>query len=206
MTSLETTFIDSSETQAGRQILETMSIAPPLALLPDPNDHEGWKTLIAHHEPKLKATISQFRFDDAEVEDVLQCTWIHLLERHQTIRKPEALAMWLRSVCRNECVNRTRHNGRHIQVDRQEVYEAQQEPTDLPEQITLTRLQRTALVRALQAIKPDRALVVVGSVVEKRSYKELARLLNVPTGSIGPCRIRGLSQLSKHSQLRNLVI
>ncbi len=183
-----------------------MSIAPDRITLPEGDNREAWKALVKKYEPSLLAVARQFPLDEAEVQDAVQCTWIRLLERHESIRNPKALAGWLRTICRNECLNRLRHGKRTMSTDPKDFIQLlPPQRQDLPDEITIQNFRRVTLHQALEELRPVVRSVVVGSVVEKRPYRELEHLLDVPSGSIGPTRMRALNKLRKSQQVQNLL-
>jgi len=184
-----------------------MSIAPPKVELPKENDREAWQELVDKYQPCLLALARQFPLDEAEVQDAVQHTWVRLLERHSSVKNPQALAGWLRAVCRNECLNRLRHGTRTMSTDPEDFVQlSPPQQQYCPDEIAVHNLQRSTLQEALKELRPTVRSVVVGSVVEKRPYKELQQMLNVPAGSIGPIRMRALNKLRKSQQITNLVM
>ncbi len=185
---------------------DTMSIAQNPVSLPEADDREAWNTLVKKYEPSLLALARQFPLNEVEVQDAIQCTWIRLLERHTTVRNPNALTGWLRTVCRNECLNRLRHSKRTRCADPGDFAKlVTPRPQDCPDEIAVQNCRRAALEQALQELRPVVRSVVVGSVVEKRPYRELETMLGVPGGSIGPTRMRALKRLRTSPQLKNLL-
>jgi RNA polymerase sigma factor (sigma-70 family) len=165
-------------------------------------DAEAWERLVTRFERLLWSVARGFHLSDAETEDVVQTTWLKLLENVDRIKDPERLGGWLATTTRNECLQRLRRARRESVVPEPESL------TDVPssnppvDHDLLLAERDAALWRALDSL-PDRCrhLLRVLSTSPELSYAEIAALLDIPIGSIGPRRGRCLAQL--HALVRD---
>src|SRR4051812_41216888 len=58
-------------------------------------DQFAWRRLIEKHERLIWSVAASFRLQRMDVQDVVQTTWLRLIQHGDTIRDPERLAGWL---------------------------------------------------------------------------------------------------------------
>ncbi|HWO59797.1 MAG TPA: sigma-70 family RNA polymerase sigma factor [Umezawaea sp.] len=165
-------------------------------------DAAAWERLVTHHERLLWSVARGFRLPDAETEDVVQTTWLKLLENVDRIKDPERLAGWLATTTRNECLQRLRR-ARRERVDLEPDSAADLPAADPAVDHGLLLAERdAALWRAVDRLPEQcRQLLRVLSTSPGLSYAEVATLLDIPIGSIGPRRGRCFAQL--HTLVRD---
>jgi RNA polymerase sigma factor (sigma-70 family) len=127
--------------------------------------------------------------------DVVQATWVALLEHMHTIRSPQALAAWLFTVARREAW-RVREAERHVELV---------EPgamTDLPpplsgfENDVVDRDQHRCLWKNLRKLRPlCQELLRILAFTGHTNYQAVVEVLDIPKGSIGPTRSRCMKRL-----------
>jgi RNA polymerase sigma factor (sigma-70 family) len=127
--------------------------------------------------------------------DVVQSTWVALLEHLNDIRTPEALTGWLITVARRDAV---RVRG---QLKRDELVEPDA-LTDLPDPGddlaigVVSREQYRCLWHNLRKLSPRcQELLRIVAFADRPDYQAIAQALNMPRGSIGPNRGRCLAKL-----------
>src|SRR2546423_3784018 len=75
-------------------------------------DQCAWEQLVRRFEPAVAAMVSSFRLQDADARDEAQRTWLQMIEYHGQVREPEALAGWLKTTARRECLRIVRDQRR----------------------------------------------------------------------------------------------
>ena len=160
-------------------------------------DEKAWEQLVERFTGLLWAVARAHRLPTSDAADVVQATWLRLLEHLDRIREPEHLGAWLATTARRECLRVLR--GRETPVATQEEVVAD-DGADSPERTTL-RHERDALVqRALTSVSPRCSqLLRVLMASPPPSYAEVSAALAMPVGSIGPTRARCLDCLRKAS-------
>lgn len=166
-------------------------------------DHSAWSSLVRRFDRTLRAIARSYRLAPADVDDVVQASWLNLLEGIDDVREPTAIAGWLATA--------TRRNAMRLRSSR-----TREEPTDDPllgdrvhvtgpELDVLAAERREVLTRAL-ALLPERhrRLMTVLLARSTLDYREIGELLSMPVGSIGPIRARSLVRLSRNAQVREL--
>jgi RNA polymerase sigma factor (sigma-70 family) len=162
-------------------------------------DKSAWNSITERFTPLVWSIARSCRLNDADAADVVQTTWLRLVEQLDRIREPERLAGWLSTTARNECINVIRRSGRElIAWTGDEGYDAADTklaPVDLA---LLEEERDVALWLAFEQL-PARcqALLRVLVASEPTAYAEIASSMGMPIGSIGPTRMRCLERLRR---------
>jgi len=165
-------------------------------------DKDAWEQLVARFGGLLWAIARSHRLSQADAADVVQSTWLKLLEHFDALRSPDAVGAWLATTARRECLAVLRSRDRERPSDLETDGEgAAQAPEDSPE-FSALRSERAALLRtSLDQVSPRcQRLLRVLSASPPPSYAEVATALSMPIGSIGPTRARCLDCLRRHSE------
>ena len=170
-----------------------MSLAE-LILAASRGDEPAWNTIVDRFQSLVWATARAHRLSPADAADVVQTTWLRLVEHLDRIRDPERLGAWLATTARNECLRHIRLHGRELLSDEADVFES---PTDdAPELALLTGERDSALWRAFGKIG-ERCQALLRLLVshDEPSYDAIGAALDMPVGAIGPTRMRCLEKL-----------
>ncbi len=156
----------------------------------------AWETLVDRYARLVWLVCRRFRLDDADAADVSQTVWLRLLEQLTRIREPEALVGWLTTTTRRECLRILRGAQRYHssgELDR----ELPEDPEYTDPERRVLDLERAQALREGLAGLPQhcRQLLTLLAADPTPSYGEISRLLDMPTGSIGPTRRRCLDKL-----------
>ena len=77
----------------------------------------AWTELVRRYRPVIQAAVVPFRLGDADTADVVQTTWLRLLEYGHSVRDPERLGGWLATTARRESLAVLRRRRGEILVD-----------------------------------------------------------------------------------------
>jgi RNA polymerase sigma factor (sigma-70 family) len=157
-------------------------------------DQRAWDDLVAEHSRLLWSVARSFRLDAADANDVVQTTWLRLLEHLDRIEDPTRLVGWLVTTARRESMRVLRRAGRERPVVEDTVLDR---PDDGPPVDTaLLRDERDrALWQAFARLNEKCRQLLRVAVTHPQSYDEISEALEMPVGSIGPTRRRCLTQL-----------
>ena len=165
------------------------------------NDAVAWSRLVKRFDRSLRAIGRSYGLSPFDAEDAVQTTWLRVWARLGSLRDPAAIAGWVTTTMRRECLRSLR---------------AQAPPTDdLPvedriehssaESAVLAAERRMTLVQAIASLPERHArLMVLLAHGSGADYAEIADKLEMPVGSIGPIRARSLARLRRHAGLRAL--
>ena len=173
---------------------DTFSATATLLARAAQGDQSAWNELVEEHSRLLWSVARSFRLDAADANDVVQTTWLRLLEHLDRIEDPSRLVGWLVTTARREAMRVLRRSGRERPVVEDTVLDR---PDDGPP--VDSALQQDERNRALWAAfsrlnEKCRQLLRV-AVTHPQAYDEISEALDMPIGSIGPTRRRCLTQL-----------
>ena len=169
-------------------------------------DQAAWDEIVERFAPLVWGICMRYRLSSADADDVGQSLWLGLLEHLGSLREPAALAGWIATTTRRECLKV--HDGarrRQLPVDpaaaEEEVLGA--DPTAVPVDEWLLAEERRAAVRAAFAgLAPQcRRLLALLVSDPPLPYVRIAELLGVPVGGLGPTRARCLEKLRRDQAL-----
>ena len=162
-------------------------------------NEQAWSGLIEKYKNLIYSIpVKMGMYDDAA--DIFQAVCLDLLSDLPSLREPRALPKWLMQACYRKCLQYRR---------RSEKYGPTNEPAEelaiaagqssLPENM-LCELEKEQMVRdAVAELTPrcERMIRMLFFETPPRPYEEIARELDLATGSIGFIRGRCLAKLKK---------
>lgn len=135
------------------------------------------------------------RLSPHSADDVLQSTMAAALTHLPGLRDPDAGLAWLSVIARREAIRISREERRTSPLGDGDV--PVDDATD-PERIALARMAAEALMRALARLpERERKLLTFLFFDDGRDYASIASELQMPVGSIGPTRQRGLTKVRR---------
>jgi RNA polymerase sigma factor (sigma-70 family) len=166
-------------------------------------ENVAWMRLIARHDRALRSIARSYRLGPADVDDVVQVTWTRLYRHIDRLRDPNAIAGWLATTTRREAMRVLQSALRELPVAA--VDRGASDDSAGPEAALLAAEEREILGRAVAGL-PGRQcdlLRLLATDVDA-DYALLSETLDMPVGSIGPIRARGLARLARNAELRSL--
>lgn len=161
-------------------------------------DERAWEAIVARYSGLLWHLIRAYRLSDSEAADVIQTTWLHLVQHIGRIRNPEALGAWLVTTARREALRVLRRASRERSSANVGDLEAADQHERSPEAQAFTADVNETLWRCVDGLPlRDRTLLRVLMADPPASYQEISAALNMPIGSIGPTRARCLRRLRR---------
>lgn len=130
----------------------------------------------------------------SEAADVVQTTWLELMERLQEIRSPQALTAWLISTTKRGAW-RVNERGRRVSVAADILDEMPDQAPDVDERLIVDEHHRVLWRHFQQLSRRCRELLRIVAMVDRPDYALVAQALRMPRGSIGPTRGRCLEKL-----------
>jgi len=173
---------------------DTFSATATLLAQAAQGDQRAWNALVDEHSRLLWSVARSFRLDAADANDVVQTTWLRLLEHLDRIEDPSRLVGWLVTTARREAMRVLRRSGRERPVVEDTVLDR---PDDAPPvDSALLRDERdSALWDAFSRLSEKCRQLLRVAVTHPQAYDEISEALGMPIGSIGPTRRRCLTQL-----------
>jgi RNA polymerase sigma factor (sigma-70 family) len=155
-------------------------------------DRDAWDALVDRFNGLVWSVARSHRLSAVDASDVVQTTWLRLVEHLGRLQDPERVGAWLATTARREALRTLRHSARQMPTE------------DLPETAGDATLDAALLLE-----ERDRALWQAFGALSERcqtllrilvadpppSYEEVSAALDMPIGSIGPTRQRCLERL-----------
>jgi RNA polymerase sigma factor (sigma-70 family) len=142
------------------------------------------------------ATARQAGMRSSDAADVCQVVWLRLFQHLDRLRQPERVGAWLRTTARREAIQVLVRSSREVSCEQERFDVVQLDARDVDAGL-LDGERDVALRDALQALPPRTQRVLCLLAAEGSSYAAAAAELEVPIGSLGPTRARGLESLRR---------
>jgi RNA polymerase sigma factor (sigma-70 family) len=160
-------------------------------------DEDAWDTIVACYSGLVWSVIRTYRLGEA-ADDVLQTTWLLLVQHLPRLRHPEAVGAWLATTARREALRAIRQASREAVTRDGTVPDLADRPEAGPEPQALAAEVDRLVQRCMNELpEPCRALMLMLTADPPATYKEVSAALTMPIGSIGPTRARCLGHLRR---------
>ncbi|HET9739237.1 MAG TPA: sigma-70 family RNA polymerase sigma factor [Solirubrobacteraceae bacterium] len=159
-------------------------------------DQEAWNELVERYSGLLWGIARAHRLGTGDAADVVQTSWLRLVEHLVDVRNPDGIGSWLATTARRESLRTLRRSSRSEPSD---AIDALPDPALTDVDARLLRDERdAALSRAFERLPArDQALLRLLTTEPAPSYEEISAALAMPIGSIGPTRGRALARLRR---------
>jgi len=170
-------------------------------------DSAAWDAIVAQYTGLLWSVARGYRMSTADSADAVQTTWLRLVEHLDRIDDPTRLPGWLATTLRRECLRILRRSSREGPSFAQDGLPDVVDDAPPLDEALLVDERDAALWRAL-AQMPERCrlLIRVLMATPPPSYAEVAQVLDMPIGSIGPTRQRCLERLRSIAQADDALV
>jgi RNA polymerase sigma factor (sigma-70 family) len=143
--------------------------------------------------PWLYHVVRSQRLPAHAVDDAVQSTLLAVVRHIDSLRNPDAGLGWISVVARREALRELRATQRLVLVDETDVV-APAAPD--PAEMVLDRLSHAAVRRTVRRLpQRHRQLLERISRDDRPNYAAISTALQMPIGSIGPTRRRGLDRM-----------
>lgn len=151
--------------------------------------------LVHTMTPVLWHVVRAYGLDHNRAQDVVQTTWLTLVQRSGSIADPTAIAAWLTTTARREAWRVSKHAGTTVPVT-DEVLEYVAGDVRSAEDAAVERDEDRRLWACVSTLSARcQRLLRIVAFDERPDYAGIARELDIAVGSIGPTRGRCLAKL-----------
>ena len=160
-------------------------------------DRERMGELVDLVTPILWHTARAQRVGHDQAEDIVQTTWLRLVQHAESIHDPRAVLAWLIVTAKRESWRVMKDSGRLQPLpETEDAEDGQPDPVGGPETAALASIEGRELWRHIETL-PERcrSLLRVVAFSDRPDYSTVAQALGMPVGSIGPTRGRCLAKL-----------
>jgi RNA polymerase sigma factor (sigma-70 family) len=164
---------------------------------------EAWSRLINKYKNLIFSIPVKYGFTPEDSTDIFQSVCLVLLSELSNLREPRALAAWLIQTTARKCSRWKELHGRLIETELRDE-NVSKESLKRPEE-ALHDLEREQLLReAVSMLASDCKRLVELLFFQPRplTYEEIAQILGLPKGSVGPTRMRCLDKLRQSLERR----
>ena len=134
--------------------------------------------------------------NESDAADVVQTTWLRLLEHIDDVRDPARLGSWLATTAQREALRCVARSRRFVLSDDETTFDGPDRLSAPVDEALLASEQAAAAQEALNTLPPNwRTLVRALTQDPPLTYEEICTDLGVPIGSIGPTRNRCVRRL-----------
>ena len=160
-------------------------------------DGRAWEALILRYQRLIYSIPLRYGLPESDAADIFQAVCMLLLENLARLRDRTRLVAWLVITTRRECWRQARQRRRV--ADGPDFALIENLPADdSPLEDTFSRLEQLTAVRVAVQRLDSRCRQLITLLFYTRpqpSYEEIASILGLPLGSIGPTRARCLEKL-----------
>lgn len=160
-------------------------------------DEVAWSNLFQRYNRLIYKVPSSFGFTYIETEEIYQEIAIEIIRCLGALEDRSRLHPWIVTIARRTCIRHLRNTAKYTTVDVQLLENEIEEGVDTLDEM-LIRLEEYSLIRkALAELEPRCQTILTELFLcdYKKSHMEVAELLGMPIGSIGPTRSRCLEKL-----------
>jgi RNA polymerase sigma factor (sigma-70 family) len=159
-------------------------------------DRQSWEQLVSKYSRLIWAMTRDFKLADSDAADVVQATWLRLLENIDRIQHPDRIGSWLATTARHECLRHVARRKKVILVDDDlALHDVLAHQPGLDERLLAS--ESAEEIRQAMSRLPWhwQRLLELLMTDPPASYAEISSQLDLPVGSIGPTRGRCLERL-----------
>jgi RNA polymerase sigma factor (sigma-70 family) len=168
-------------------------------------DQSAWDLLVDRYNGLLWSIARGFRLDLSDAADVVQNTWLRLVEHVDRVTEPDRLGGWLATTARRECLQLIRRGARDRTAASADLLDDLPDPAPPVDAGLLLDERDAALWRAFGTLSDRcRELLRVLMASPPPRYAEVSAALGLAVGSIGPMRQRCLDHLRQAADIRQL--
>lgn len=156
-------------------------------------DKQAFGLLVAKYQRKLGRLVARMVRDSAEVEDIVQDSFIRAYRALPGFRNDSAFYTWLYRIGVNTAKNWLVTHGRRAlatsTVESEEDGEGQSAPeplrdSDTPERLLMTKQIGQTVNAAMEALPEDLRTAISLREIEGMSYEDIARVMDCPIGTV----------------------
>lgn len=159
---------------------------------------DAFETLVDRHGTRVFNLCLRILGDPEEAADASQDTFLAALRKLHTFRGDSAFTTWLHRVTVNACYDSLRRKRRRplLQVVRDEDDERPEPSLPVPDHADRVAVS-VDVGRALLDVSEEFRVALVMADVEDLPYEEIARILEIPVGTVKSRVFRGRAALGR---------
>ncbi|MFH1719379.1 MAG: sigma-70 family RNA polymerase sigma factor [Planctomycetota bacterium] len=141
-------------------------------------DKDALAELIGRYETPLRYFVNRLSGNTEMTEDILQDTWLTVIRRICSLKKPEALPVWLYRIARNKVYQQFRTRRESSELD-----ESIAVADDADDEV-FSPDEAEKVHRCLEELLPEYREVLMLRFLEQMSYQQMSEVLNAKLGTV----------------------
>jgi len=171
----------------------------------------AWEELVKTHTRRVYALCYRFTGSDSQSQDLTQEVFLRIFRTLKSFRSGEgSFTTWLTRLSRNLLVDHYRRSRQDRATDSIEeqlpVLEETHALSARTDGLLAGREASEALQAALQRLSPELRETVILRDLEEMEYREIARVLNVPEGTVKSRLNRGRAELARTLRRQRVMV
>jgi RNA polymerase sigma factor (sigma-70 family) len=166
---------------------------------------DAWDMLVNRYQRLIYTIPRRAGLDEDHAAEVFQRTFAKLLENLHRIRQPGSIHAWLVTTARRETLQLIREQRVEQSFSKTENLDSEPRSETIPDDNPLPgerleHLEDQHLIQKALAALDERSRMLLTLLYYQPnplSYAEIATVLNIPEGSLGPTRARCLQKLRR---------
>ncbi len=155
-------------------------------------DPRAFRELVRKHQDRVFSMTLRMLGDAHEAEDVSQEVFVAVHKNLARFRGDSRLSTWIYRVTKNHCLNRLKYLEKResggdadlARIDASQIDDVLLARPERPDQAILGAEERVAVQRALQRLSAEHRLLVVLRDIEGLAYEDIARVAELPAGTV----------------------
>ena len=170
-------------------------------------DKRAWDEIVERYAPLVWSICRRHQLSAHDAADVGQTVWLRLVEQLEAVRNPAALAGWLATTTRRECLKVLYAARDRQRFEDPAVAERMADADAGTIDQELLAAERDVGLREAFAQLPPRCQRLLSLLMQDPPlpYAEIGARLQMPVGGIGPNRARCLDRLRRSPVLAVLI-
>jgi RNA polymerase sigma factor (sigma-70 family) len=167
-------------------------------------DQLSFQIIVDRHAGLVWSIIRSYRLSRSDGEDAAQGVWLAVVQHLGQLREPDRLPGWIATTTRRECLSVIKRTSRVPESSNEVLERLAAKDTD-PDRALLISERSRALAEAFADLDERcRELLSLLGTDPPLQYQDVAEVLAIPIGAIGPTRTRCLEKIRRHRSIQRL--
>lgn len=153
-------------------------------------EFDAFSNLVSMYEKKIYNYCLRMTNSREDAEDLTQEIFVRVYKSLKGFKGNSQFSTWVFRIAHNICIDHYRKaklttvslNRPKNEEDKREMDLPSEDPT--PEEEALRKEQQEFLLKCIEELRPEYKAVIILRDVQHHSYEEIAKILNVPLGTV----------------------
>lgn len=161
-----------------------------LVVLAQAGNEQAFEALVVKYQRRIARHVARYIRSAADVEDVVQETFVRAYRGLQSFRGESAFYSWLYRISTNVALNFIKRCPEEVLLgddapeERADAFVPGVSDSENPERILMASQIADVVQRGLSRMRPEHVDALTLFEVEGKTYSEIAEMLSVPIGTV----------------------